>query len=101
MATTARYDTIADWYPGWVGDGPGLIAERVGDLLPDSVAGATVLDVACGHGRASRGLAGLGARVVGVDVSAELVGLARGREAAEPLGVEYRIAPIGRLEEWW
>ena len=29
MATTARYDTIADWYPGWVGDGPGLIAERV------------------------------------------------------------------------
>src|SRR4051794_17842173 len=101
MAGRARYDSIADWYPGWVGDGPGLIAERVGDLLPESVAGVRVLDVACGHGRASRGLAGLGAKVVGVDLSAELVRLARTREAADPVGIQYRVAAVGRLEEWW
>jgi 2-polyprenyl-3-methyl-5-hydroxy-6-metoxy-1,4-benzoquinol methylase len=69
----ARYDRFADWYPAWVGDGNGLNADGVGELLPASIQGARVLDVACGHGRASRALARLGADVLGVDISAELV----------------------------
>ncbi len=101
VARDARYDTIADWYPDWVGDGTGLVADGVGDLLPTTVAGLRVLDVACGHGRASRGLARLGADVVGVDVSSELIALARAREAAEPLGITYRAADIADLEHWW
>jgi SAM-dependent methyltransferase len=93
MASKARYDAVADWYPSWVGDGGGLIAEAVGDLLPPTLRGSRVLDVACGHGRASRALARLGAVVVGVDISARLVASARAAEAA---GVRIRVGPSHR-----
>jgi 2-polyprenyl-3-methyl-5-hydroxy-6-metoxy-1,4-benzoquinol methylase len=99
----ARYDRFADWYPAWVGDGNGLIADGVGELLPASIQGARVLDVACGHGRASRALASLGADVLGVDISAELVARARSIEDEHPLGVTYRVADIARpdrLTRW-
>jgi hypothetical protein len=46
VARNARYDEIAHWYPTWVGDGDRLIADGVGDLLPPTVHGARVLDVA-------------------------------------------------------
>jgi 2-polyprenyl-3-methyl-5-hydroxy-6-metoxy-1,4-benzoquinol methylase len=101
VAKKARYDRIARWYPGWVGDGEGLIAEGLGGLLPPSVRSDRVLDVACGHGRAARGLAHLGADVVGVDISAELIAAARASEAAHPLGITYHIADIAELEHWW
>jgi 2-polyprenyl-3-methyl-5-hydroxy-6-metoxy-1,4-benzoquinol methylase len=99
----ARYDRFADWYPGRVGDGNGFIADSAGDLLPASVQGARVLDVACGHGRASRALARLGADVVGVDISAELVAgcsnrasIARSRRVG---GVRDR--PPSRTTTYW
>ena len=56
--------------------------------------GARVLDVACGHGRASRGLARLGADVVGVDISAELIASARLRDVADTCGIDYHAADI-------
>lgn len=101
VAKQARYDSIADWYPGWVGDGSGLIAEGVGDLLPASIQGARVLDVACGQGRATRGLARLGADVLGVDISRALIASARSTEAAHPVGVSYRAADVAELDQWW
>jgi len=76
MTNEARYDAIAAWYPGWVGDGSGLIAEGVGGLLPSSLRGARVLDVAFGHGRASCGLARLGV------VPRQVVQAAAGRRVA-------------------
>jgi 2-polyprenyl-3-methyl-5-hydroxy-6-metoxy-1,4-benzoquinol methylase len=101
VATDARYDAIAGWYPGWVGDGEGIIAEGVGDLLPAAIRGARVLDVACGHGRASRGLARRGAKVVGVDISAELIAMARARDGADALGIDYRVADVTEVAQWW
>jgi 2-polyprenyl-3-methyl-5-hydroxy-6-metoxy-1,4-benzoquinol methylase len=101
VANNARYDEFADWYPTWVGDGNGPIADGVGDVLPPTVRGARVLDVACGHGRASRGLARLGADVVGVDISAELIALARAREVADSFGIDYRSADITKPDQWW
>jgi len=101
VARKARYDEIADWYPGWVGDGDGLIADDVGDLLPPTVRGRRVLDVACGHGRASRALARMGAHVVGVDISAELIALARSREGTDRLGIDYHTADIADVDRWW
>ena len=63
-------------------------------LLP-GVGEASVVDLACGEGIYSRQLRRLGARrVVGVDISAEMVALAREREAAEPLGVEYAVTDV-------
>jgi len=101
MTRRARYDAVADWYPSWVGDGGGLIAEGVGGLLPPTVRGSRWLDVACGHGRASRALARLGAVVVAVDISAQLVASGRATEAAQPLGIGYHVADIAALDQWW
>jgi len=97
----ARYDEIADWYPAWVGDGDGLVVGGVGELLPATVRGSRVLDVACGHGRASRSLARLGAAVVGIDISAELIAAARTREGTDPLGIEYHAADVATPDQWW
>ncbi|MCU1466736.1 MAG: class SAM-dependent methyltransferase [Actinomycetia bacterium] len=96
-----RYDEIADWYPTWVGDGDGSIVDGVGSLLPTTLRGARVLDVACGHGRASRGLARRGAQVVGVDLSTDLIAKARARDASDLLGIVYCAADVAQPETWW
>jgi SAM-dependent methyltransferase len=92
----ARYDEFADWYEQWIGDAPPLIAAHPG-LLP-TVAGKRVLDMACGQGRMSRYLARLGADVVGVDVSAAMLGKARARG---PESITYTHADITRRPAWW
>ena len=92
----ARYDEFAEWYEQWIGDAPSLIAAQDG-LLPPA-AGARVLDMACGQGRMSRYLARRGADVVGVDVSAAMLGKAR---AAGPAGITYLCADVTRAPTWW
>lgn len=58
----------------------------------------SVLDLACGDGMGTRLLRRWGAaRVVGVDISPQMVALARQREDAEPLGIEYRVADAATL----
>jgi ubiquinone/menaquinone biosynthesis C-methylase UbiE len=71
---------------------PGLFA-RIGSVAP----GTRVLDLGCGNGYISRRLARAGARVVGIDRSAELIEKARAREAAAPLGVTYVPADAAHL----
>jgi len=88
----ARYDEIVDFYLGVVGEeveGDGQAGALL-DLLGD-VAGARVLDVACGSGRVSRELARRGARVTGVDIADGLLERARAAEAAQALGIDYRL----------
>jgi ubiquinone/menaquinone biosynthesis C-methylase UbiE len=88
----APYDEYAEWYDRYVRDEaiyrdvalPGMLA-LIGDIE-----GESVLDLACGQGWLARELATQrGARVTGVDLSAELLTLARRYEAEEPLGVTY------------
>jgi 2-polyprenyl-3-methyl-5-hydroxy-6-metoxy-1,4-benzoquinol methylase len=90
------YDTIAQQYHA-IGDAV-LLREpewyslhlRLGDLT-----GLSVLDLGCGDGMASRRLKQWGAaRVVGVDVSAAMIALARQHEQAHPLGIDYRVADV-------
>jgi len=92
----ARYDEFAEWYQQWIGDAPPLIAVQAG-LLP-AVTGERVLDIACGQGRMSRYLARLGADVVGVDISAAMLGKAR---AASPDDIAYIRADITQHPAWW
>ena len=92
----ARYDEFADWYEQWIRDSPPLIAAHPG-LLP-AMAGDRVLDVACGQGRMSRHLAGLGADVVGVDISAAMLGRARD---AGPESITYVRADVTLRPDWW
>ncbi len=61
------------------------LMELVGDPT-----GMAVLDVACGEGFYSRQIRRRGAaKVVGVDLSAGMVELARKQESAHGLGIEY------------
>jgi ubiquinone/menaquinone biosynthesis C-methylase UbiE len=68
------------------------------ELLPD-LGGLTVVDLACGDGIYARKLMRRGAaRVVGVDISAEMISLARRAEEAAPLGVEYVLADVANVD---
>jgi SAM-dependent methyltransferase len=92
----ARYDEIVEFYAGEIGDviGDPAAMAAVALAAQAGLAGARVLDVACGSGRASRELARRGAVVTGVDISAEMVALGREVEAADPLGIEYVITDV-------
>ena len=88
-----QYDEIAEAYDEIIEDHPvrQVIEHTFWRLLGD-LNGQSVLDLACGSGiyteifkrrRASR--------VVGVDVSSELIALAREREARSKVGIEYLV----------
>jgi len=61
------------------------------------VKGKRVLDAGCGEGDSSRILARNGAKVAAVDISDAMLELARGKEAREPLGIEYAKASMADL----
>lgn len=54
--------------------------------------GKPVLDLACGSGFSSRLLADKGANVIGIDISTDMIALARAAEAEKPLGIRYFVA---------
>jgi len=67
-------------------------------LLGD-VRGKSVIDLACGEGHYTRELRRQGAsRVVGVDLSHGMIGLAKAEEAREPLGIEYLVENVETLQ---
>ena len=83
------YDKVADAYRRVLdADGVGLADPVLTQLLGD-VAGEVVLSLACGQGQDARLLAGLGARVTGIDVSTEMLRYASEHEAAVPRGITY------------
>jgi ubiquinone/menaquinone biosynthesis C-methylase UbiE len=101
--TKSAYDDIAEWYDTWVGthsmrDDPYFQAvEALMDNV-GGVAGRRVCDLACGQGRVARYLADLGAQVVGIDLLAKLLEIARRQEQATPRGIEYVQADAQRLD---
>ena len=93
MAQTAQYDHIGSKYDEYAQTATLKRAESytffrmVGEL-----AGQRVLDLACGFGFYTKQLKQRGAaQVVGVDISPEMVRLARAKEQEDPTGVEYRV----------
>ncbi len=87
----SSYDDIAEWYDNWLGNGSMHDDPfwPTAEALMGEVAGRRICDLACGQGRVARHLADLGARVVGVDLSAKLLEIARRHEAAQPRGIAY------------
>jgi ubiquinone/menaquinone biosynthesis C-methylase UbiE len=68
------------------------------DLLGD-VTGKDIVDLACGEGFYSRRIKRHGAgRVLGVDLSERMIGLARRQEAARPMGIEYIAQDVRDLQ---
>ncbi len=98
---SAQYDAIAQQYRQTKSsplrtfvEVPSLFA-HAGDL-----AGRRVLDLACGDGFYSRQLKERGAaEVVGVDVSAAMIELARAEEQRAPLGIGYHCADATELPD--
>lgn len=95
------YDDIAEWYDQWVSthsmeEDPFFLAV---DALIDEIAGERICDLACGQGRLARQLADRGAHVVGVDISARLLAIARRYEETNPRGIEYVRADAQNLDE--
>jgi SAM-dependent methyltransferase len=91
--TQARYDAVADFYASGFDSADDPATRGLLDLL-GPVDGLRVVDVACGHGRITRELARRGARAVGIDISAKLIGKARENEENQPLGLRYLHADI-------
>lgn len=96
VAREARYDRVTDWYVGfarsWAADAR--------PFLPRDVSGLRVLDMACGLGELSRHLAGQGAAVTAVDISANMLARARDLEAEQPLGIRYLVGDL-TATDWW
>ncbi len=66
------------------------------DWLPDDLSGTTVLDAGCGTGALSIEAALRGANVVGIDVAANLIEVARERaaEVYTPGRIEFRVGDM-------
>src|SRR5262245_41270587 len=97
---TTDYNTIANEYkraklqPWRLHIEVHTVSELVG-----AVAGTSVLDMACGEGFHTRFLKQKGAgRVVGVDISAAMIDLARKEESQHPLGIEYVVQDVMELD---
>lgn len=96
VAPEARYDTAAEWYVGFARDW----AAEARPFLASDLSGQRVLDMGCGLGELSRLLAKQGAVVTAVDISAKMLGRARDREAAGPLGIRYLVGDV-TTTDWW
>jgi SAM-dependent methyltransferase len=66
------------------------------DFTP-SVARQDVIDLGCGEGSSTRAFARLGGRMTGIDVSEELIRLAREKEKSEFVGVAYEVGSYNDL----
>ncbi|AEW98293.1 class I SAM-dependent methyltransferase [Streptantibioticus cattleyicolor] len=94
-----QYDEIGEAFEGFkalplirYGEVPSFLG-MVGD-----VSGKSVLDLACGTGFYSRQFKRRGATdVFGVDISAEMIAVARQMEEREPLGVRYDVGDVTEL----
>jgi ubiquinone/menaquinone biosynthesis C-methylase UbiE len=95
----AQYDEIAEHYKETTQlEIFRIISHTVSHWIGD-VTGRSVLDLACGEGGGTRAIKQAGAgRVVGVDVSEEMIRLAREAEAKQPLGIEYLARAAQDLE---
>jgi len=89
--TQTSYDDIAEWYDAYLRDRPIYSEVILPNLLAlvGDVAGEVICDLACGQGWVARELARRGAQVTGLDLSPNLLRLARGYEKQEPLGITY------------
>jgi ubiquinone/menaquinone biosynthesis C-methylase UbiE len=85
----ARYDGLAEWYKQFRPQLPEHELDALRRLLGPGT--GRCLDLGCGTGVPTAAVAGLGWSVVGIDVSADLLGVARAR------GLEVLEAPADAL----
>jgi 2-polyprenyl-6-hydroxyphenyl methylase/3-demethylubiquinone-9 3-methyltransferase len=92
----------ADW---WNPDGPLATLHAINPLRCEYIAraaeldGARVLDVGCGGGILTESLAQRGAQVVGIDLAADSIEIARKHAEAGGLDIRYELADVEQAAE--
>ena len=87
----------------WALDGPSRTLHDINACRVDYIAaradlkGARVADVGCGGGISSEALARAGARVTGIDITAELIDVARRHALECGLAIDYQVATVESL----
>ena len=98
MSEQKYFDTIAEGYGTLdTGTTPVRRFSEVYTLLRrlPPVLGRSVLELACSDGFFSRLIKSKGAAsLIAVDLSPQMIALARAHEAAEPLGIDYRVGSV-------
>ncbi|MGH9282868.1 MAG: class I SAM-dependent methyltransferase, partial [Acidimicrobiales bacterium] len=77
--------------------GPGVPDDTELRILPGHLGGKRVLELGCGAGQAAVAFARMGARIIAVDASAEMVAAARRRAEAATVGVDFRLGDLSDL----
>jgi SAM-dependent methyltransferase len=77
--------------------GPGVPDDTELRILPGHLGGKRVLELGCGAGQAAVAFARMGARIIAVDASAEMVAAARRRAEAATVGVDFRPGDLSDL----
>lgn len=88
------WDAKAAFWDERMGDGNQFQRELIGPAVDRLLAvqpGEHILDVGCGNGVSSRGLARRAARVVAIDFSARFLERARSRETKDANPIDYRL----------
>jgi SAM-dependent methyltransferase len=89
--SASPYDPIARLYDPWSAS----VVEDVEFYVEEAVAsGGPVVELACGTGRISVPVAKAGVRVIGVDASAGMLGVAREYAAAEGVELDLRLGDM-------
>jgi toxoflavin synthase len=95
---SAEYDKIAEQYKSALGIKTRHLSDYNFQMHVGDVTGQSVLDLACGSGDFTRKFKHKGAaRVLGIDISSEMIKLARQDEAQDPLGIEYQINNVSEM----
>ncbi|MDZ8082555.1 MAG: methyltransferase domain-containing protein [Nostoc sp. DcaGUA01] len=96
---TEQYDTVGSTYEQYKTKATLPIVENFTFFnILSNFQEKTILDLACGTGFYTRLLKKRGAgKVVGVDISEEMIGVGRQEEQKEPLGIEYQAFDVGKL----
>ena len=109
MNKSTSWGKVANWYNNLIENGKNSYQRNL--ILPNLIRllevkkGEVIVDLACGQGFFAREFTKLGAKVIGADISPELIEIARhlpgeqGRHAQEKnQPVEYHVAPSDKLD---
>lgn len=96
MNKRTSWGKVANWYSNLVEDETSyqkkLILPNLIRLV-EAKRGEVIVDLACGQGFLAREIARLGAKVIGIDISRELINL-----AIQDKSVEYHVSPADKLD---